>query len=116
KSAITGSRPDLRVPVRDVALTNGEVVSLYDTSGPYTDAAIGIDVRRGLPDVRGAWIGERGDTAVYDGRLRRALDDGAKHEDDLSRQESERIERLRAEAAGLQRTPRRAKSGAGHTG
>ena len=52
KSAITGCRPDLRVPVRDVALTNGEIVSLYDTSGPYTDAAVDIDVRRGLPDVR----------------------------------------------------------------
>ena len=34
KSAIVGSRPDLRVPVRDVALSNGEIVSLYDTSGP----------------------------------------------------------------------------------
>ena len=39
KSYITGSRSDLRVPVRDIALTNGEVVSVYDTSGPYTDPA-----------------------------------------------------------------------------
>ena len=51
KSAIVGSRADLRVPVRDVALTNGEIVCLYDTSGPYTDPAVDIDVRRGLPDV-----------------------------------------------------------------
>ena len=50
-TAIAGSRADLRVPVRDVALTNGEIVSLYDTSGPYTDPAVDIDVRRGLPDV-----------------------------------------------------------------
>ena len=37
KSWIVGSRADVRVPVREVSLTNGEVVSLYDTSGPYTD-------------------------------------------------------------------------------
>ena len=111
KSAIAGSRPDLRVPVRDVALTNGEVVSLYDTSGPYTDAAVQIDVRRGLPDVRAAWIAERGDTESYEGRLRAALDDGAKNED----REAERIAQLRAEAAALQRTPRRARSGANVT-
>ncbi len=56
KCLIPGSRPDLNVPVRDVLLTNGETVSLYDTSGPYTDAKVEIDVRRGLPDVRGAWV------------------------------------------------------------
>ena len=39
---------DLRVPVRDIALTNGEVVSVYDTSGPYTDPDALIDVRKGL--------------------------------------------------------------------
>jgi phosphomethylpyrimidine synthase len=116
KSAIVGSRADLRVPVRDVALTNGEVVSLYDTSGPYTDPTADIDVRRGLPDVRGAWIAERGDTESYEGRAHRALDDGARHDGDAqTRQERERIERLRGDAAGLQRTPRRAKSGANVT-
>ncbi len=107
KSHIAGSRPDLRVPVRDIALTNGEVVSVYDTSGPYTDPTAAIDVRRGLPGVRNAWIAERNDTEQYEGRLHLALDDGAKHED----RDQARIERLRAEAAGLQRTPRRAKSG-----
>ena len=106
KTFITGSRPDLRVPVRDVALSNGECVSLYDTSGPYTDATVDIDVRRGLPDLRGAWIAERGDTEGYEGRVRVALDDGGKGE------ESERIAQLRADAAALQRAPRRAKSGA----
>ena len=49
KTLITGSRDDLRVPVREVTLTNGECVALYDTSGPYTDPAAAIDVRRGLP-------------------------------------------------------------------
>ncbi|MGJ7580357.1 phosphomethylpyrimidine synthase ThiC [Variovorax sp. RHLX14] len=109
KSAIVGSLPDLRVPVRDVALSNGEIVSLYDTSGPYTDAAVDIDVRRGLPDVRGGWIASRGDTESYEGRQLAALDDGVKGEENL------RIAQLRADAAALQRTPRRAKSGANVT-
>ena len=52
KSAIAGSRPDIQVPVRDVRLTNGRTVSLYDTSGPYTDPGVDIDVRKGLAPVR----------------------------------------------------------------
>ncbi|MEJ8847151.1 phosphomethylpyrimidine synthase ThiC [Variovorax rhizosphaerae] len=115
KSAIIGSRPDLRVPVRDVALTNGECVSLYDTSGPYTDASVDIDVRQGLPSVRAAWIAERSDTERYEGRIRAALDDGVKHEERMSDKEGERIAQLRAEASALQRTPRRARSGANVT-
>jgi len=112
KGHVTGSRPDLRVPVRDVSLTSGETVSLYDTSGPYTDPAAAIDVRRGLlPDVRAAWIAERGDTESYAGRLARILDDGGTHE----ARDQARIDALRAEAVGPQRTPRRAKSGANVT-
>ena len=114
KAFIAGSRPDLRVPVRDVRLTNGELVSLYDTSGPYTEPAVAIDVRRGLPDVRGAWIAERGDTESYPGRSRAALDDGVKNESPEAR-EAERIAQLRADAAALQRTPRRARAGANVT-
>src|SRR5574344_2428220 len=78
KSYIVGSRPDLRVPVRDIALTNGEVVSVYDTSGIYTDPEAVIDVRKGLPSVRATWIAERGDTEAYEGRKPLALDDGSK--------------------------------------
>ena len=47
-----GSRPDLRVPYREVRLGNGRTVPLYDTSGPYTDPAFEADVRRGLPPLR----------------------------------------------------------------
>ena len=91
KCVIPGSRPDLFVPVRDVALTNGETVSLYDTSGPYTDPKVEIDVRRGLPDVRGAWVLERNDTESYEGRTHHALDDGAKNED----RDAQRLAELR---------------------
>jgi len=103
-----GSRADLRVPMREIALTNGERVTVYDTSGPYTDPGVAIDVRKGLESVRGAWIEARGDTESYTGRARVALDDGGKHEE----RDGGRIEALRAEAAGLQRQPRRAKAGA----
>ena len=109
KSYITGSRSDLRVPVRDIALTNGEVVSVYDTSGPYTDPAATIDVKKGLQSVRAAWIAERGDTEQYEGRKPVALDDGRQSED------AARLAQLRQEAAALQRQPRRAKAGANVT-
>ena len=107
KTYLVGSRPDLRVPVREVSLTNGETVSLYDTSGPYTDPSAKIDVRSGLPALRAAWIEARGDSETYAGRTREALDDGVRHE----AREAERIETLRADAAALQRTPRRARAG-----
>ncbi|NEE33524.1 phosphomethylpyrimidine synthase ThiC, partial [Streptomyces sp. SID7982] len=79
KGYIQGSRPDLRVPVRQVHLTNGKDVTLYDTSGPYTDPAIDTDVRRGLAPLRENWIIARGDTEEYAGRPVRPEDDGVKH-------------------------------------
>ncbi|MDT0342205.1 phosphomethylpyrimidine synthase ThiC [Streptomyces litchfieldiae] len=59
KGYIVGSRPDLRVPVRRVHLTDGNAVTLYDTSGPGTDPAVETDVTRGLPPLRREWIAER---------------------------------------------------------
>ncbi len=109
KIHIPGSRSDLRVPMREIALSNGERVVVYDTSGPYTDPQAVIDVRRGLPQVRESWIASRGDSDFHRGRQLDALDDG------LKRGESDRLSALRAQAAGLQRTPRRAKSGANVT-
>ena len=107
----TGTQPGVNVPMREIALTNGERVTVYDTSGPYSDPVAAIDVTKGLPDVRGGWIATRGDTETYTGRTRQALDDGVKHE----ARDAARIEALRASAAGLQRTPRRARSGANVT-
>ena len=94
---------NIAVPYREVRLTNGERVGLYDTSGPYTDPKVDIDVRRGLPTVRSAWLEARGDTESYTGRTIAFQDDGGK--------DTPQIERLRQEAAALQRQPRRAKSG-----
>ncbi|HZE92164.1 MAG TPA: phosphomethylpyrimidine synthase ThiC [Rhizobacter sp.] len=98
---------DVQVPMREVLLTNGEAVSVYDTSGPYTDARASIDVRRGLAPLRDAWIAARGDTESYAGRTPQARDEGAKHE----ARDAERLAELRREAAALQRQPRRAIAG-----
>lgn len=54
--------PNLRVPQRKVTLTNGSSIVLYDTSGPYTDPSVEIDLTRGLDPLRQSWILERGDT------------------------------------------------------
>lgn len=107
KIHVPGQWPGVSVPMREIALTNGERVVVYDTSGPYSEPTAAIDVTRGLPEVRGAWIAARGDTETYAGRARQALDDGVKHE----ARDADRIEALRASATGLQRTPRRARSG-----
>ncbi len=67
---ITGSRADLRVPMREIPLTPtkrpdgaveaNEPVRVYDTSGPWGDSDFHGDVEHGLPAVRAAWIRERG--------------------------------------------------------
>lgn len=81
KIYVQGSRPDIRVPMREISLDvtptdfstgngTGEInppVTVYDTSGPYTDPTVTIDVRKGLADVRSAWIDGRGDTERLSG-------------------------------------------------
>ena len=93
KLHLPGQMPGVRVPMREIALTNGERVVVYDTSGPYSDPTAGVDVTRGLPDVRGAWVAARGDTETYAGRTRQALDDGVKNE---ARQNDTTIDRIEA--------------------
>ncbi|MES2720030.1 MAG: phosphomethylpyrimidine synthase ThiC [Pseudomonadota bacterium] len=76
KVYVTGSRPDIRVPQREISLADtptnmgGEKnapVIVYDTSGAYTDPAVKIDIRQGLPSVRANWIDERGDVDLLGG-------------------------------------------------
>jgi len=66
-----GSRPDIRVPMREITQSETPAsfgaeknppILVYDTSGPYTDPQASIDIRAGLPAARAAWIEERGDT------------------------------------------------------
>ncbi|MBM3220452.1 MAG: phosphomethylpyrimidine synthase ThiC [Candidatus Rokubacteria bacterium] len=62
KIHLSGSRPDIRVPAREITLSGGEPpLRLYDTSGPYTDPDVMIDLKRGLDPLRLPWILERGD-------------------------------------------------------
>ena len=111
KTMEPGTMAGVSVPMREISLTNGETVTVYDTSGPYTDPAATIDVRHGLQGVRNAWIEARGDTESYEGRLHHILDEGGKLDD----RDAERIDQLRREAAALQRQPRRAMPGANVT-
>ncbi|MFN4003583.1 MAG: phosphomethylpyrimidine synthase ThiC [Hylemonella sp.] len=105
KIYVSGSRPDIRVPMREIALSNGERITVYDTSGPYTDAQAVIDIRHGLPALRAEWIAQRGDTETYTGRSPQARDDGVRTG------EADALAALRAAAAGLRRQPRRARAG-----
>ena len=76
KIYVTGSRPDIRVPMRQIrqsetaasfGVEKNPPITVYDTSGPYSDPAADIDLLAGLPDVRKAWIEERFDTEQLDG-------------------------------------------------
>ncbi|KAF1004171.1 MAG: Phosphomethylpyrimidine synthase [Luteibacter sp.] len=112
KIHVTGSRPDLRVPMREIAqsatptLFGGETnpsVVVYDTSGPYTDPAHAIDLAVGLPALRAGWIEERGDVERLAGL---SSDFGRARETDA---------RLDAIRFGATRRPLRAKTGANVT-
>ena len=76
KMYVEGSRPDIRVPFREISLSDtpsafgadkNPPVVVYDTSGPYTDPEVSIDIRNGLPALRAGWIMERGDVEQLDG-------------------------------------------------
>src|SRR5476649_1857713 len=109
KVYVEGSRPDIRVPMREISQADTPAsfgaeanppVYVYDTSGPYTDPDANIDIRRGLPALRAAWIAERGDTVRLEGPTSRF---GRERLDDA------KLAELRFE---LMRLPRRAKPGA----
>jgi phosphomethylpyrimidine synthase len=87
--------PDIRVPFREIKLAPtvvhdgnnapryeiNEPVLAYDTSGPYTDPAADIDIRRGLAPIRAKWIWDRDDVEFYQGRPVRPIDNGFKDAD-----------------------------------
>lgn len=112
KVYVEGSRPDILVPMREIALspTTGSFgneenapIRVYDTSGPYTDPAYQVDITKGLPALRNAWIQERGDVEAYEGRSIKPEDNGFRHVDDPRIQENVFPE--------LARKPLRAKKG-----
>ncbi|MCF8564139.1 phosphomethylpyrimidine synthase ThiC [Alicyclobacillus tolerans] len=115
KVYIQGSRPDIRVPVREIELskTTGRFgdevnppVRVYDTSGIYTDLDAAPDVHHGLAPIRSSWILERGDVEEYEGRQVLPVDDGLKDSDGPGNREV---------FPGLTRKPVRAKPGANVT-
>ena len=112
KTYQTGSRPDLRVPFREISLADtpshfgaesNPPLSVYDTSGPYTDPSVQIDIRKGLPPLRQAWISERNDTELMA---------GLNSQYGQARQADPELDTLRFE---LKRQPRRSISGANVT-
>ena len=113
KIYLSGSRPDIRVPMREIRLTptplmgkdgvasleQNPVLRVYDCSGVYTDPSVPIDIRKGLPPVREQWVIERNDTEVLASETSRYTQ---------SRLHDESLEHLRFD---LKRKPRRAKAG-----
>ncbi|USK61605.1 phosphomethylpyrimidine synthase ThiC [Peribacillus asahii] len=110
KVFVEGSQPSIRVPFREIQQSStvtarGEEVNppirVYDTSGPYTDPQVKIDIEKGLPSVRSEWIRNREDTEEYIGREIKPEDNGYKKID----QGKEFV------FPGLKRKPLRAKKG-----
>ncbi|WP_438395964.1 phosphomethylpyrimidine synthase ThiC [Caballeronia sp. DA-9] len=109
KIYVTGSRPDIRVPMREITQSDtnesfgsekNPPVYVYDTSGPYSDPQAHIDIRSGLPALRQAWIEERGDTESLSGLS-----------SDFGRERAADPATADLRFKGLHRTPRRAAAG-----
>ncbi|MGK5036841.1 phosphomethylpyrimidine synthase ThiC [Janthinobacterium sp. LB3P118] len=112
KIYVRGSRPDIRVPMREISQSDTEAsfggeknppIYVYDTSGPYTDPDVNIDIRSGLDTPRLPWIVERADTEELPGPT---SDYG------IARLADPKLAELRF---NLHRKPRRAKAGANVT-
>jgi phosphomethylpyrimidine synthase len=108
KVYIEGSRPDIQVPMREITQSDTPAamgaeknppILVYDTSGPYTDPNVRIDIRSGLAPLRARWIEERGDTVELEGPTSRYGRD---------RLADPKLATLRF---NLHRKPRRAKEG-----
>jgi phosphomethylpyrimidine synthase len=99
----TGSRPDIKVPFREVELTptagrfgneENPPFHIYDTSGPYSDETAQLDIKKGLPGLRTDWIMERGD-----------VEESPEHREQLNGTQKAQL------FPGLDRRPLRAKAG-----
>ncbi len=96
---VKGADGRVRVPFREIALhetANEPPVRVYDTSGPYTDPAVDIDIDRGLERLRTSWIEERGDVETYDGRSVTPADNGFADGDRLVKEFPSKHRPLRA--------------------
>ena len=112
KIHVPGSRADVQVPMRQILLGDtpsasgpqpNAAITVYDTSGPYTDPQARIDLAAGLPALRAGWIAERDDTSVLD-RLGSTFG--------RARELDARLDAVRFPA---RRAPRRARDGANVT-
>jgi hypothetical protein len=87
RGSLTGSKKvyvgEYKVPMREISLTNGESITVYDTSGPYTDENAQLDIMRGLPKTRLQWVLDRGDVEYVQGREVKPIDNGYKTEAQL---------------------------------
>ena len=111
KVYVQGSRPDIRVPMREISLTptsgrfgneDNPPLRVYDTSGSYTDPTVETNVHQGLPALRRDWIIERGDVEEYTGRTVQPIDNGLRP---LSKRNNGQL------FQGLNRLPLKAKPG-----
>ncbi|MEM7356190.1 MAG: phosphomethylpyrimidine synthase ThiC, partial [Acidobacteriota bacterium] len=81
KVYVSGTHDGVEVPMREIALTDGSSVRVYDTSGPYSDPKAEVDIARGLPRLREGWIDGRGDVeqlANFTSAFTQARHDAAK--------------------------------------
>ncbi|MEN3793403.1 phosphomethylpyrimidine synthase ThiC [Fulvimarina sp. MAC3] len=79
--------PEIAVPLREISVhpTAGEPpVTVYDSSGPYTDPDVEIDIAKGLPRNRTNWAKARGDVEEYEGRALKPEDNGNLPEDKIT--------------------------------
>jgi phosphomethylpyrimidine synthase len=95
--------PHIKVPMREILLSNDHKLRVYDTSGVYTDPDEEIDVTKGIKQIRDEWILSRGDVEEYEGRIIDPKDNGYS---DL-----EQMQTAVAGSSSLVRKTLRAKSG-----
>ncbi|WP_215747238.1 MULTISPECIES: phosphomethylpyrimidine synthase ThiC [Gluconobacter] len=84
KVHVQGTFHDIKVPMRQIEVSDECPLNVYDSSGPYTDTAISIDIAKGLADSRGDWLRRRDDVEEYDGRTITAADNGFAEGDRLT--------------------------------